>query len=437
MYLPREEKPMKAKLRFTAILLLMAVLLTSCNTAGRPVQNTEALTSDTVTDKPDDPFEELRSSGEEWIIYGLEAYEKGKEPKNLKEFFSDSANLTYLTLYDHFFTYDKKRAVSVAEALFSFIYEEYGIEALTDIEKRCEYKSAYLRSLGLQLEYYQDPAAEALLSSMELSSNDAYKYIFTFDNVTYYFKDFSAGSPSQYHGFLYSSTIGLHEMIDYLKANNLSNGLDTDRDFDFYMIFGDSAYSVTYPNGDMYINDSYSTLHEALHAMGITARDNIWLSEGICNYFGKGLGFNIQIAAANIQIMAMIGQGYYDKAAEEGEVRYVIYKNIYNDYVGRGGKLDSHEAFDFRLFSDANARAELNAGVYATLGEAYEHINETALYSNGTELSYEQCTSLVFYLVDTYGEDKLLEAYRTQDLESAFGKGYEELKADWLAYLYG
>ena len=88
-------------------------------------QNTEPPTSDslteTPTEKPADPFESLRSSGEEWISYGLAAYESEKQAKNLKEFFSDPANMTYHTLYDHLFTYDKKKSVPTAEALFAFI----------------------------------------------------------------------------------------------------------------------------------------------------------------------------------------------------------------------------------------------------------------------------------------------------------------------------
>ena len=39
------------------------------------------------------------------------------------------------------------------------------------------------------------------------------------------------------------------------------------------------------------------------------------------------------------------------------------------------------------------------------------------------------------YLVDNYGIEKLLEAYKTQDVSVTFGKDYEALKAEWLEYL--
>ena len=432
---------MKTKLSFIAILLLMAILLGSCTNTPDLPENTKPSTSDNSTDTPtktpEDPFEMLRSSGEEWISYGLAAYEDGKQVANLKEFFSDRANMTYLTLYDHFFTYDKAKSIPVAEALFAFIYEKHGAEAVLDLEKRCEYKSEYLKSLGLEVEYTNAPEVEVFLSSMDFSTNATYKYIISFGNVTYYFKDFGAGSPTQYHGFLYYSTTGLFEMIDYLKSNNLSEGFDTERKFNYYMTFDGSGYSKTvYSNGNMYINDSYTTLHEAVHAMGVTKNNNIWLSEGLCNYFGKSLGFNDQIAASYIQLLTMAKQGYFDEQANAGNAQYVLYKRVYEDYVARGGKMDSVDTFDFRLYTDVNAKVELDANTYKTLGYAYKLVNKTDCTAVGSELSYEQATSLVLYLVDTYGIEKVLDAYHSQDVVATFGKGYEELKSDWLAYLY-
>lgn len=432
---------MKTKLSFIAILLLMAILLGSCTNTPDLPGNTEPSTSDnstdTSTETPEDPFASLRSSGEEWIIYGLAAYENGRQAENLKEFFGDRANMTYLTLYDHFFMYDKTKSVPVAEALFAFIYDKYGAEAVLDLEKRCEYKSEYLKSLGLEIEYTNASEVEAFLASMDFSSNATYKYIISFDNVTYYFKDFGTGSPTQYHGFLYYSTTGLFEMIDYLKANNLSEGFDTDRKFNYYMTFDGSGYNKTvYSNGNMYINDSYSTLHEAVHAMGVTKNDNIWLSEGLCNYFGKSLGFNDQIAASYIQLLTMAKQGYFDEQANAGNAQYVLYKRVYEDYTTRGGKMDSVDTFDFRLYTDVNAKVELDANTYKTLGYAYKLVNKTDCNAVGSELSYEQATSLVLYLVDTYGVEKVLDAYHSQDIVATFGKGYEELKSDWFVYLY-
>lgn len=438
---------MKIKCVFTTLLLAAALLLGACTAPPDSQGETPSTTSvgsaevptEKSTEKSTDPFAPLRASEEAWISYGLAAYESEKPSYNqkLKKFFSDRANMTYLTLYDSLFAYDKAKAVPVAEALFAFIYDTYGAEAVLDAEKRCEYKNAYLKFLGLEEAYVNAPEVEAFLASMDVSSDATYKYIISFGNVTYYFKDFGAGSPAQYHSFLYYSTTGLFKMIDYLKSNHLSEGLDTERAFRFFMTLDGSGYNKTvYSAGNMYINDSYSTLHEAVHAMGITERDHIWLSEGLCNYFGKALGFNDQIAASYMQLLTMAKQGYFDEQADAGNVRYILYKKVYEDYVGRGGRVDSVGAFDFRLYTDANARAEWDTGNYRTLGDVYKAINKTDCDAVGSELSYEQATSFVLYLADTYGIEKVLGAYHSQDIGAAFGKEYEELKAEWRTYLF-
>ncbi|MBQ8440250.1 MAG: hypothetical protein IJX19_06305 [Clostridia bacterium] len=434
---------MKFKNALLSLLLLAAILLTSCAQAPKAQSNTESPSTAVQTEAPTppaDPFAAVRESDETWISYGLAAYESGKEIENLKHFFTDLNTLSYLTLYDHMFVFDKEKSIPIAEALFSFIYNEYGADALLDIEKRCEYKTAYLRSLGLELEYIQDPRVESFLASMAFSSNKTYQYIISFDNVTYYFKDFNEGAPAAYHGFLYYNTTGLFEMIDYLKNNGLSEGLNTERKFQYFMTFDGSGISkTTYANGNMYINDYASALHEAVHAMGIgTANtDHIWLSEGICNYFGKVLGFNDQLAASYIQILTMTQQGKFDELASAGNQSAIIYKKIHEKYTNRGGRFDSIDTFDLGLYIDIGAKIELELGSssYSTLGSTYEALNKKECTSVGAELSYAQATSMIGYLADTYGINKVLEAYRTQKIDIVFGKTYEELKALWLEHL--
>jgi len=431
---------MKMKLAAVPILLLLMILFVSCTNASElpqsgDHQDIERMTEPS-TDAAPDPFEAIRASGEEWLFYGLSAYENGQEPQNLKDFFAVPTNLTYLTLYDHFFTYDEANSIPVAEALFRFILDEYGTDALLDTDKRIEYKSAYLKSLGLDIAYTQSPEVETFLASMDFSSDGTYKYIIAFDNVKYYFKDFSAGSPTQYHGFLYFNTTGLHDMIEYLKANDLDEGLESERDYNFYMTFDGSIWSKTsYPSGDMYINDSSSALHEAVHAMGIREKEHIWLSEGICNYLGKALGFNDQIAAGHIQILTMAQSGYFDARANEGDEAAMMHKMIFEQYTARGGRLDHVDHFDLRLYSDIVASLEFDTFQATTIGEMYELVNKKEYPFVGSELTYNQSTSLITYLADTYGIDKVFAAYHTQDIEGSLGKLYEELKAEWLEYL--
>ena len=136
-----------------------------------------------------------------------------------------------------------------------------------------------------------------------------------------------------------------------------------------------------------------------------------------------------------MQLLTMAKQGYFDGQANAGNAQYILYKRVYENYTAQGGKMDSVDTFDFRLYTDVNAKVELDADTYKTLGYAYKLVNKADCNAVGNELSYEQATSMVLYLIDNYGIEKVLEAYRTQDVETAFGKGYEDLKADWLVYL--
>ena len=89
-----------------------------------------------------------------------------------------------------------------------------------------------------------------------------------------------------------------------------------------------------------------------------------------------------------------------------------------------------------KLYIDACAKSELEFGEYMSMGDSWKEANQSTLNSVGAELTYDQATSMVQYLADTYGIDTVLDAYRTQDMTAAFGKDYEALKAEWLEYLY-
>ena len=136
---------MKAKILLTAFLLLFATLFSACSNVTVPQSNLPDITENTTEPPapiPDDPFREVRESKERWLAYGLLAYESGKQVENLKPFFANEPNMMYLTLYDHMFVFDKDLSVPVAEALFAFIYNQYGATALMDTDRRCEYKTA-------------------------------------------------------------------------------------------------------------------------------------------------------------------------------------------------------------------------------------------------------------------------------------------------------
>lgn len=429
---------MKRSIRTLSFALLIAILMSACTPTQAPVPTSQVTTAD--TEPATDVFAAVRESSETWLAHGLRAYESGKEPMNLRAFFtSNQLNLSYLTLYEHLFVYDEASSITVAEALFRFICDEYGPEALTDLTKRTEYKTAYLQSLGIDTAYTNPPEMETLFASMKFWRQSEYKYILSFDNIHFYFPDFTV-HPSTYNGLTYYTVIALKNMIAFLEENGFTEYANPDRDFHFYMPL-EGGNSYTKENGMMYINDPGTLQHEAVHAMGIMALPHLWLREGICTYIGQTL-FETQWNSARIfEPVALAAQGYYDAAAASGDALAVMRKTIAQKYLAAGGVLeltaDGLSKFDFRLYYDLVALYELETKQYETLYDVFIAINPTHSGQEyiGQDLSYAQAGSMVAYLVEDYGLENVLKAHETQDLKETFGKDYEALKADWLAYL--
>ena len=211
---------MEMKKRFISILslLLLAVFVfCSCSqktgsdttaatqiTEGSP-ETTAASETEPITTASPDLFASVRGSDEEWIKYGLAAYDAGKEIPDMSSFFSGISNdllstLSYVCLYDDLFLYDPENAVPVAEAFFDFVVRHYGVDALQDLGKRWEYRNAYLRAIGVGFdlasypEVYPDlQVMDSVFAGMTCTSNETYKYVLSFDNATCYFKDFPIG----------------------------------------------------------------------------------------------------------------------------------------------------------------------------------------------------------------------------------------------------
>ena len=438
---------MKKQILFGAVALAAVLLFSACNDQPPIPEDTTApataaVTTEAPTEAPVDPFRAVRMSDELWLSYGLAAYEKQTEPQDLSEFLQNQANHSYLTLYDDMFVYDYEKTLPVAEAFFRFVCDEYGVDALLDMDKRCEYKTAYLHSLGLEMEYIQLPEVEAFLASMkfstDFSSDNQFPYIFTFGNVHYHFKHFDDGPIAAYHGILYYSTTGLGKLIDYVEGLDDADLFNTDREFHYYMTLEGGASHTRYATGNMYINTRETTLHEAVHAMGIHLKNHLWLSEGLCEYFSEDLGFYPLITDTRIQTMRIVGQGYYDELAAAGNQTAIVSKAVYDAYIAAGGSLDSIEAFDTKLFRNINLKveAEMLPGSLSTLGKVWESLNNAPCTATGAELTYGQAGAMVSYLVETYGLSAVLDAFRADDPAAAFGKDYEALKAEWLEYLY-
>ncbi len=432
---------MKKLVLFITVVLL-TISLISCDTPIDIPKDTLPQTEATEVEPEIDLAEKVQNSYETWLIKGLKAYESNATPADMTEFFSVEENISYLTLYDHMFDYDNKTSTDIAEALFKFICDTYGPEALFDLDKRVEYKNAYLESLGLSPTYTQDEDIEKFFISMYSSKiGQEYPYHIAFDNIHYYFKDFKTGydfdyKPFHFHEYMYKNTQGLIKMIEKINELGLSEYFNTERDFHYYMELGDGLISyTTFKDGKMYITDITTSLHEAVHAMGIGSSQNIWLSEGLCDYFSIGFNFNTMYDSSSFKLLQAFLNGDYDDAIEAGNQVLKNQKRLAQAYVDAGGVLDKNIPIDWRLFSDVASRIHLADGNRNTIGAARDELGGNSTGLIGLELTYNQAASMVFYLADTYGIETVVAACTSDDLLLHFGKTYEELKTEWIAYL--
>lgn len=423
------------KIQASMFIFSLLILLTSCSTKSQ-LQKTE---SKQTAETKEDEFSILRSSGETWINHGLKAYEEKNEPQDVTAFFKSQEDVGLLTLYETVFETAPDKAIKVSEDFFRYVIENHGANEILNKEKRVDYKNEYLKSLGLQIKYSQPIECEKLLSSMVLTkTNDKdFPFKITLDFCTYFFKDLMPnGSISPTHGFLYYNTKGLNNLIKALEEKGLNKYLDSNKEFHFYMTFSDSPLSKTdFQSGKMYINDFSAALHESLHAMGIKNKENLWLSEGICEYFGKALGFQQQTDAAYIQILQMAEKGLYNEAAANGNESALRYVKTAEIYKKKGGQYDSLEKFDPQIFMDSFAKAEIELNSYSTIKETYfiGGDNQTNYIDGG--MSYSQAGSFVAHLIDTYGLETVFSAYETQDILGCFEKDLNALKKEWLSAL--
>ena len=448
---------MEMKTRFTSLLsLLLLAVFVFCSCAQNTGTQTAATTqfiegitdaTETVTTSRSDPFEAVRDTGEEWIRYGLAAYDAGKEVPDMSSFFSGIANNilelhSYLCLYDDLFVYDPENAVPIAETFFDFVVRHYGVDALPDVERRCEFRTAYLKSIGIDFDFTaltelpELQEMDRVMSGLDCHSNSYYKYILQLNNATYYFGDYT-DLYWTYPSIVYFKNVALNKMIAYLNENGYSEWMNTGKHFYYFMTLQRGSPSAT--NGAshiMTINDYTAMLHESVHSMGINNAANIWLSEGLCNYFGRALGFDLYYdSMITWSELKNAEAGYFDEGAAAGDAYSQRMKREFEEYVERGGTFETPASIDWQILYDLEAKTELGMET-STLGDTYKEVNNGRECTGvGAELTYNQATSLVLYLVSTRGLEKVMNAYRRQAITANLGKDYEGLKAEWLEYL--
>jgi len=400
-------------------------ITTEETTSGTAVETTAPLTAA--------DFPEIAASHEEWLRVGLDDYlNNTKRNFDAAAYFAENG-YGVLTLYNDWFTYDAKSAKAVAGLFFRYVMENYGYEALFDLDRRIEYKDAFLKSVSPELTYRNDPAAERLLSGMTCDSNANYKYIIRLDGATYRFVHINH-EIALVHRMLYNNTIAVARLKEYLRSiEGYEKYFDLSIDLKYNVPLQGGVSSTKNSTRIMTINDTYAMLHETVHAVSLYSNQNaLWLSEGMADYLSKGQGFDDLVDQTHYLALFSVEQGLYDSYIAAGEPNALRYREIHRLYTERGGTFAAPEEVDNLLYNDAFAAAEFAMPHDERIGDVYESLNGKPYEGQGGELTYKQAASFTRYLIDRCGIGTVLAALNEYDrMEELLGASYDELYAAW------
>ena len=433
-------------------ILLCASLCLFCACAGEQVpesetttitdtavSTTEAVTTaETTTSETTAPltvadFPEIEASHEEWLKVGLDYYLRdAKLNFDAAAYFAENG-YGVLALYNDWFTYDAKAAKPVAALFFRYVMENYGYEALFDLDRRIEYKDAFLKSVSPELSYINAPDVERLLSGMTCHSNANYKYIIRLEGATYRFIHINH-EIALVHRMLYNNTVAVARLKEYIRSiEGYEKYFDLSKELKYNVPLQGGASSTNRNTGIMTINDTYAMLHEMVHAVSLYSnKEALWLSEGMADYLGKGLGFDDLVDQTHYLYLFSIEQGMYDSYIAAGEPNAIRYQEIHRLYTERGGTFATPDEVDNLLYIDAYAAAEFAMPHAESIGDVYESLNGKPYEGQGGELTYKQAASFTRYLIDRYGIETVLSVLNEYDrMEELFGVSYDTLYAAW------
>lgn len=389
----------------------------------------------------EDALAALHASDEVWISHGLAAWEAGKEPEDLSHIFYDYSSIEYLTLYDHMFIYDEDISIAVAEGFFRFVAEKYGLSAVMDHDKRIEYKTEFLKSLGLDFPYQTQPEGELFFSTVGFHSDSRYDYIFTHNNVSFCLTDMNTlASTSQYRFFIYYTTDFIKKFSDFVKREELEEYFNCDRRIAYHCEeLGMGDYSTGRNDGYIILRQFLSAPHEAVHAAANFNADtgaNRMLGEGLAEYFTAVSGFSIMDTNANVTACIIAANGDFDSYAASGHESEKRYIALWKAYDAAGGKYDTIEGFDNKLYAHISAAYDRDFGYPDSILQALYRIGiDNPENFEGSELTYAESCSFVTWLIDNYDLKTVLDAWQKDDFSGSFGKDYPTLKSEWQAFL--
>lgn len=409
--------------------MLALVMLVSCGggTAEQDGTTAAAVTTEepAVTTAPGPDAAAIAESGELWLEAGMACY-TGEIALTLDmaEFLADSGGWIYLQLSDDLFFVDPGTAGQMAGHFFTFVMENYGWDALFDVSRRPEYKDAFVKSYFPE-KSYTNPAEE-IFAAMDCRSENG-QYIITLagaDYITAADNYLSGGSRTLilYNGLAWQALAPALTELD-----PTGKYFDTTRKLIYDLALGGDASLTQAGTGSMTVSTYDAMLHQTLHAYGLTDRrdDHHWLTEGLCEYFGKALGYDQWVTSNYHYMAALAAAGRLTSMT--AEVYALRYQREAEAYTAMGGSIADADSFSMPLLLHAKARCD----------QLYGEPPYPQVCCLGMDtLTEAEAASLTMYLIDRHGIDAVLAVWADYDsFASAFGGSLDDIMAAWQAWL--
>ena len=259
-----------------------------------------------------------------------------------------------------------------------------------------------------------------------------YPYVINSPSINSYFtiKEGELGEEGVIMDYAYIKYyLQMYEQDISALKNYLESYFDTNKEIiDCY--FGDDKINYYGNNSIKYVTPLYSGVHEYVHYLTvhdywdseIKNMDNAsgWITEGVAdycaNYLEKGDVYRMKAEYYNIIVNYSVKRLYNKNFIDSDEKSNESYIKFYQELCAY---VDNIKNIDYKM-SIAKIRNKKN----------WERLE-------GEDLSYYEASSLVNYLVATYGEDKFFQLYKEYPkLNEIYGKTYEELLEEWKTKLH-
>ena len=434
---------------------------------NKPTDNTVEMFVDVAEGDEEDDYKTAFSvietdprflASDQWLIQTVTDYSLGFEPDidSLVRYYLAAEDFKMLYLFDLRFHENLTTAEEfsiarqTAQSLARYLYEERGEDALFEPLSDTD-RNGWLQSIGIERAYF-DPY-NGYLDEYRVISNHPLKI--KSENATYNINDnfivedqdiesFSFDTAERIELFLYRDAFGKEYLMNWLKENAGEGFKEVAPPIRIEYLL-DSSYNISTAGGGIIrLNSVWPYLHEYVHIIfPVRGREGsmIWNVEGFAEYLSEMVApFPYAFMSREDRIKEYgFGATYF--SGEQAEVAEPLIRERYLSYI----ETEEIISLDPRLVYDA-ITAVLMSDVGAYLLEGcgprllpinQRSINKRDQKNPGNELSYYGAASFVAWLIDIYSLETAIQIARpaNPDLVSIFGKDYEELRNEWLAYL--